>query len=361
MADPSENTNFALVTEIERHIENLLLDNDCVIVPGFGGFMAHHVDAFYDEGSRTFYPPSRTLGFNPKLTMNDSALAQSFADVYDISYPEAVVRVAKEVEKLKKCIEKERRYNMAGLGTIATTEDGKYTFTPCESGILTTRLYGLDAFEINRISEGQCFQPTINVETGTMENNVEEKSSASLEPEHKQAAAFQLQATILHEIAAVFIAVILFALLPSPTGNSDMGKLASYTLDTALLYKIMPKDVTKGAPKITNMPGNISANKTKALSEGMATMQDEKQPKEIATSQQYTIVLASKVPMANAKDYVKKLHKQGYAQAKAIAMESGKGAKVVYGSYSSRNEARTAMNKLTDNIEFADSWIMSVK
>ena len=35
-------SNFAPVIELERHIEILLLDNDCVIVPGLGGFMAHH-------------------------------------------------------------------------------------------------------------------------------------------------------------------------------------------------------------------------------------------------------------------------------------------------------------------------------
>ena len=29
--------------EIERHIESLLLHNDCVIVPDLGGFVAHHV------------------------------------------------------------------------------------------------------------------------------------------------------------------------------------------------------------------------------------------------------------------------------------------------------------------------------
>ncbi|MQO83477.1 SPOR domain-containing protein, partial [Prevotella copri] len=36
------------MNRLERHIEILLLSNDCVIVPGFGGFMAHHVDARYD-------------------------------------------------------------------------------------------------------------------------------------------------------------------------------------------------------------------------------------------------------------------------------------------------------------------------
>lgn len=58
--------------ELDRHIEILLLSNDCVIVPDFGGFMAHHVDARYDEADGTFLPPLRTLGFNPQLKMNDS-------------------------------------------------------------------------------------------------------------------------------------------------------------------------------------------------------------------------------------------------------------------------------------------------
>ena len=34
-------TTFANVNRLERHIEILLLSNDCVIVPGFGGFMVH--------------------------------------------------------------------------------------------------------------------------------------------------------------------------------------------------------------------------------------------------------------------------------------------------------------------------------
>lgn len=47
-------TTFANVNRLERHIEILLLSNDCVIVPGFGGFMAHHVDARYDGRDSMF-------------------------------------------------------------------------------------------------------------------------------------------------------------------------------------------------------------------------------------------------------------------------------------------------------------------
>ena len=55
--------------EMDRHIEILLLNNDCVIVPGYGGFMAHHVDARRDETDGSILPPMRTIGFNQKLTL----------------------------------------------------------------------------------------------------------------------------------------------------------------------------------------------------------------------------------------------------------------------------------------------------
>ena len=51
---------------LERHIEVLLLSNDCVIVPNFGGFMAHHIEAHYDKLDTMFFPPIRTIGLNPQ-------------------------------------------------------------------------------------------------------------------------------------------------------------------------------------------------------------------------------------------------------------------------------------------------------
>ncbi len=73
--------------ELGRHIEILLLGNDCVIVPGLGAFVAHHVAARYDEHDGVYLPPLRTVGFNPKYVMNDSLLAQSYVEANDTSYP----------------------------------------------------------------------------------------------------------------------------------------------------------------------------------------------------------------------------------------------------------------------------------
>ena len=129
--------------EINRHIEILLLSNDCVIVPGFGGFMAHHVDARYDGRDSMFLPPLRTIGFNPQLQMNDSLLALSYVEAYDISYPEALNRIADEVTEMRQTLENSGKFELNDIGTIILNEDGNYTFEPCESGILTPELYGL--------------------------------------------------------------------------------------------------------------------------------------------------------------------------------------------------------------------------
>ena len=110
--------NFALMIQLERHIEILLLSNDCVIVPDFGGFMAHYVCARYDEDENLFLPPLRTLGFNPQLRLNDSLLAQSYIEAYDISYPEAIRRIADEVKELKQHINEHGEYEFNDIVSL---------------------------------------------------------------------------------------------------------------------------------------------------------------------------------------------------------------------------------------------------
>ena len=60
------------MVELAKHIEILLLNNDCVIVPGFGGFMAHHVDSVYDEEEKTYTRiNANTYVFEGKTLLSD--------------------------------------------------------------------------------------------------------------------------------------------------------------------------------------------------------------------------------------------------------------------------------------------------
>ena len=133
--------------ELARHLEVLLLSNDCVTVPDFGGFVAHYVPARIDEADQTFLPPTRTVGFNPQLKMNDSLLVQSYVEANDISYPEALRRIEQEVDNIKKQIMYNGSYQLENIGMLTINDEGSYCFEPNESGLLTPTLYGLSSFD----------------------------------------------------------------------------------------------------------------------------------------------------------------------------------------------------------------------
>ncbi|MBA3284223.1 MAG: SPOR domain-containing protein, partial [Nitrosopumilus sp.] len=57
--------------KIDQHISQLLYHHDCVIVPGFGGFVTNSQPARIHPVQHQFYPPSKSLGFNIHLRRND--------------------------------------------------------------------------------------------------------------------------------------------------------------------------------------------------------------------------------------------------------------------------------------------------
>lgn len=378
-------TNFAVVNELERHIEILLLSNDCVIVPDFGGFMAHHVDARYDGRDNMFLPPLRTVGFNPQLKMNDSLLAQSYVEAYDISYPEAIDRLANEVAEIRQRLENEGKYEINNIGTIYLNEDGNYTFEPCEAGILTPNYYGLGGFDMLPLST-QENEPTVTLEktnsTNIAENieiNQEEKQAEPVvalqnatansvfdvnDDDEKPSAEFILiKKSWLRNLAAACIAIIAFFAISTPlrTPNVQTSKI-----DTGMLTRIMPKELVTQNTHQTELASKAE-NSEKVLKINPETNKDandEANEKKIDQAElksakpYYGIVLASRVTKRNAANYVETLQAKGFKAAKVVITATN--VKVVYGSYETESQAYKALHNLRNNDVFADGWITKV-
>ena len=79
-----------MIENLARHIEWLLGENDCVIVPGLGGFIAHYTPARRIEAENRFLPPTRIIAFNPRLKINDGVLVQSYMQVEGVSWGASV-------------------------------------------------------------------------------------------------------------------------------------------------------------------------------------------------------------------------------------------------------------------------------
>ncbi len=378
-------STFALMIELSRHIEILLLDNDCVIVPDLGGFMAHHVDAHYDEEENIFLPPLRTLGFNPLLKLNDSLLAQSYIEAYDISYPEATRRIEEEVNELKQHLRNKGVYELEDIGTLRLNDEGNYIFEPCEAGILTPTLYGLSSFEMKRTEAAEperahrypaCGTGTSESEEAAAPTNTHASASgyakqkdrttvtaaddANASGEEEEERTIKIKVAWLRNIAAVAAAIIVFLVLTPPIANSDKTQLKASGLQEQMIMNLIQENAAP-RPAIEIEPAKIK----KAIAERDTTTQaahDVKPKPEHAQpvlpakkDSMYCIVMASHITRHNANAYVKELHDKGLDEA--YTYEHNKIVRVVYGKYESESEAHTALRAIRGNKYFEQSWV----
>lgn len=367
-------SKFALVFEIEKHLEMLLLSNDCVTIPDFGGFVAHYVPARIDEADGMFLPPMRTIGFNPHLTMNDSLLAQSYVEAYDISYPEALRMIEQEVEEIKQQGLNEGVCYLNGIGTLIYNEEGSYNFEPQESGLLTPALYGLNSYEFDllkplSLSQPAHIAPSVQEKEDTIEQKDEEAIQQPLielfEDEDEDDHTVRIKMSWIRNIFATIATIALFFLMTTPVANSDLGSQTMSTLQNSFLSKLSPKD-TNVAPAATPVVKTETETDVKLEPEAetkAATKVEAKTetPKQILPQEEnpYCIVLASQVKQANAEEFVRVLRHKGFKDTEVYIHNNI--VRVVYGHFKSENAAYTELHNLRFEEHFEEAWVLKRK
>ena len=341
--------NFATMIELDRHIEILLLSNDCVIVPGLGGFMTHHVEAHYDADDQMFLPPLRTLGFNPQLTMNDSLLVQSYIEAYDISYPEALRRIESEVEELKQHIATAGYYELNDIGQLSLNEEGKYLFSPCEAGILTPDLYGLSSYEMKPIA---TVAPAVEEEKAETEKTAPVLVGLTTDDEDDD-RAFVIKMSWIRNTVAVAAAVLAFFLMTTPVSNSDSTQMNMGQLNNPLLVTKVHKPAVKPDTTLKIAADTTVANKVVAEVKKDTVAA---QPTEMTG---YCLVLASHVSKKNAQAFVDELHKRGFKEAEIFVRNNV--TRVVCGHFETMNAAYNRLNRIRDNKGFEEAWVLKLK
>ena len=362
-----KSSTFAHVLELERHIEILLLSNDCVIVPDFGGFMAHHVDAHYDEEDNNFLPPQRTLGFNPQLKINDSLLAQSYVEAYDISYPEAILRIEDEVNELKMHLQTKGIYELNGIGTLEFNENGNYVFTPCEAGILTPNLYGLCSFEMTPLIMAVAAPAAVPVEDEAEEeaaqiismNHLEsDGETAETEIEEEEEDVVRIKFSWIRNavaVAAILLAVFFAAM---PTGKTEMMTRTISNINNGLLFGMMSKDTNTSKIEINKEDIQKSTNKADTITQLEKIKTEQTVKAEPEKKKIYCIVLASQVSKRNAEMFIERLKGKGLDSAEICTTNRTQVIRrVICGNFQTQEEAYKALRKIHKDEELKDAWV----
>jgi len=128
-------------------IRELLFGHDCVILPGFGGFIGNYSPARIDKETGTFYPPVKQISFNRNLNHNDGLLIGKISVSSGINYSDARSLVEDFVAGVRKQLERGDKVVFANIGSFINNQEGNVQFEPDRSANYHLDSYGLEPFK----------------------------------------------------------------------------------------------------------------------------------------------------------------------------------------------------------------------
>ena len=133
--------------DITPFIRELLFGHDCVVVPGFGGFIGNYTPANIDKSSGTFYPPVKKISFNRNLSHNDGLLVGRVSGSKGVTYDEAKSLVEEFVVDLRKKLGRGEKVEFDNIGIFVNNQEGNVQFEPDKNVNYHLDSYGLESFQ----------------------------------------------------------------------------------------------------------------------------------------------------------------------------------------------------------------------
>ena len=353
---------FCNMIELAKHIEVLLLENDCVIVPGLGGFIAHKRQAAYSIQKGEFMPPLRTIGFNPQLIMNDGLL------------------------ELKEELFQQGQVTLNNVGTIYYNMNGGYAFEPAAASYFTPSLYGLESFTLPQL------QPL------TVSSSLKQLLPKVNEQTEKSKKHFSLR-HFTRNIVAIAVAVCLFFVLSVPVENTYMddanyaslGSISMFdairnqsvatsiqtTPHTVVAQKAVKKQtgekrvrnnvntlkpVVVKTEKIAAAPAakTVVAKTATAKAETKAAKSSKQVSTQPAASKKTVYIIVASLPTSDdAQRELKKFQQKGYKNCQVL--ESNGRFRIALDSYATSGEAYQKVQTLRKQEEFKSAWVFTSK
>jgi cell division septation protein DedD len=128
---------------LERDIHRLLYTHDCVVVPGFGGFLAHYRPARLDVQRQMVHPPAKDISFNRHLQRTDGLLAQEVMKRDQVDHLSATRAVEEHIARWQDRIQRDGRLELDRIGTFFRDAEQNLQFTPDKRVNLLKHAYGL--------------------------------------------------------------------------------------------------------------------------------------------------------------------------------------------------------------------------
>ena len=140
-----------MANKINDTIAELLHEHDCVIIPGFGGFVSRRIAAQISPGNGVLYPASKSILFNKHLTNNDGLLANHLIHKFGISYSQALTMSNEFAQDLQDNLNKNLRVEVERIGTFYLDKEKIIQFEACVDFNFLPESFGLFPVTLRKI------------------------------------------------------------------------------------------------------------------------------------------------------------------------------------------------------------------
>ena len=217
---------------IIEHIERLLLQHDCVIIPDFGGFVLQAIPAEYLEEEHLFTPANKEIVFNPTLTHNDGLLIESYMQHYSSDFSKAKMLVKKDVTEMRAHLDEDAELQFGSTG-LFFKEDNRLIFMPAKHSdeLFSSLCYGLPVFHFLPLSARDSVYVNSFAITASEQKTHVTTTGKTANRNKNVIFTIPVTRTFFQIVATTAAAILLFLFIATPV--NDVNK-ASYSAGFAL-------------------------------------------------------------------------------------------------------------------------------
>ena len=137
---------------LSKMVKELILDDDKVVLPGLGCFVAEIVPAYFSDKGYTINPPYRKLYFRARPD-DGNTLVDFYARSNDVSYDVAERIIKDFVSELKAVLHAKKVVVFPGLGRLRATKENNVFFIADEDLDIYPEGFGLEPISLKTHKE----------------------------------------------------------------------------------------------------------------------------------------------------------------------------------------------------------------
>lgn len=298
---------------LAQYIESLLIQHECVIVPGLGGFVTYRDKA--SIRNNRLYAPAQRVRFNHLLTYHDGLLAEAYMQDRHIGYSAALEAIKADIEQITTALNSGNTFILGRIGALSLSASNTIILKNEDCKFLPENI-GLPIVNLKQLATESNDDNTITLNIPRASSNVV-------------------------RYAAMLIIVFIFSLL-IPTPVTDSTHEASFYR----VKNINPINSIDSIKSINSIDSMDTTKTQKTLNSQLSTL-----------NSRYHLIIASLTSQAEAEEYI--AHHTHFDRNQLIIIESKGKYRISAAGFNKYKDALQYMDSIRNDVPSAQkAWIM---